>query len=422
MSMTYDEISDTFGALRKTRTYLDDKWGEIVAFLKGGSRFVFVGCGSSYSIAKSFAAICVIGAGKHAVAVTAGDIILHSGRYKKAVDGAAVVFISRSGRTSELLMALDALESQGCDITVASIISADDTPLGARSSLVLSTPWAFDESVCQTRCVTNFYFTAAYIYAKLSCDKSCAADSGCDEDSGCDGDPGCDEEPGCAGEPGCDGGTPLMEDLLALLADGDEYLARTQVLAEEIAGHSWTHTVVLADAELEGLAEEGSLVFKEVCQTPSNYYHLLDSRHGPIVMIGDKTLILAVVGGSNKLEFDLLRDMEKKGAQVVAFLSGADSEFGCEADSGPGCGAGSGADSGPGSGADCGPGCGPGSGADSGPGNLGDITQTGYGRPLSHIAAGIPFIILCQLIAYYKSNATGADPDKPDGLDAWIAL
>jgi len=363
MSITYDEVFDTFSALRKTRAYLDEKWDETAAFLKGKNRFIFAGCGSSYSIAKSFAAICNMGAGKHAMAVAAGDIILHSERYKKVFDGAAVVFISRSGRTSELLMALDALESQGCVMTVASIVCADGTPLGARSSLVLSTPWTFDESVCQTRCVTNFYFTAAYIFAKLSGDTGCAGDA----DKG--------------GDTGCAGGS-LMEELLSVLAGGDDYLTRAQVFAEKIAGHSWEHAVVLADAELEGLAEEGSLVFKEVCQTPSNYYHLLDSRHGPVVLIGDKALVLAVVGGSNKLEFDLLRDMKNKGAQVVAFCSGAV----------------------------------------SGIGNPEEITQTGFGRPLSHIAAGIPFIILCQLIAYYKSKATGADPDKPDGLDAWIAL
>jgi len=341
MPITYDEIHDTFNALQKTEAYLESEWAGIETFLRGADKFVFVGCGSSYSIAKSFAAICIMGTGKPASAVAAGDVILHAQRYKKAVDGAAVVFISRSGRTSELLMALDAMESQGCDFEVASLICADGTPLGARSSLVLSTPWAFDESVCQTRCVTNFYFIAAYVYAKI------------------------------AGE------TSLMNDLRFLLSDGG-YISRAEALAEEISGLPWTHVVVLADAELEGIAEEGSLVFKEVCQLPSNYHHLLDVRHGPMVLIGGKTLVLAVIGGSRKLEHDLLGDMKKKDALTVAFVNGTD--------------------------------------------ELEDIRVTGFGRPMSHIACGIPFIILCQLIAYYKSKVTGADPDKPEGLDPWIAL
>jgi len=387
MSLTYDEILDTFNALKKTRTYLDEKWGEIKAFLKGKSRFVFVGCGSSYSIAKSFAAVCYMGAGKPATAIAAGDIILHAERYGKVIGGAAVVFISRSGRTSELLMALDALKSQGCDFAVASVVCAGGTPLGAKSDLVLATPWAFDESVCQTRCVTNFYFIAAYVSAKIASASEMAYDMGaaCDPETAYSSGRACDM--GAACDPETAYGAQLIGDLRQLLADGDAYTARARALAEEISALPWTHAIVLADAELEGLAEEGSLVFKEVCQLPSNYHHLLDVRHGPMVLAGEHTLVLAVVGGSNKLENDLLGDMKKKGAQVVAFCSGA---------------------------------------ATSGePGELGEpggVLLTGFGRPLPHIAAGIPFLILCQLIAYYKSRLTGADPDKPEGLDPWIAL
>ena len=342
MSITYGEICDTFNALRKTGAYLETLWSDIEAFLKERRRFVFVGCGSSYSIAKSFAALCNMGTGKPAVAIAAGDIILHARRYVKAVDGAAVVFISRSGRTSELLLALDELKSSGCDFAVASLICADDTPLGEKSDLVLSTPWAFDESVCQTRCVTNFYYMAAHIFAKIT------------------------------------GNETLAEDLRYLLTDGDAYLAQAEALAKDISGLPWTHVVVLADAELEGLAEEGSLVFKEVCQLPSNYHHMLDVRHGPMVLIGSETLILAVIGASNKLEYDLLADLKRKSARIVAFSNDTEAIDG--------------------------------------------VILTGVPRPLSHVATGIPLIILCQLVAYYKSKMTGADPDKPSGLDPWISL
>ena len=342
MAITYNEIHDTFNALKKTEAYLEQRWGDIEAFLKSHSRFVFVGCGSSYSLAKSMAVICNMGSGKPAAAMAAGDLILHAQRYRKAVDGAAVVIISRSGRTSELLLALDALESEGCAFTVASLICADDTPLGDRSSLVLSTPWAFDESVCQTRCVTNFYFIAAYVSAKITGDQA------------------------------------VMEDLRQVLADGAEYIAGAEDLAKSLSGHAWTHAVVLADAELEGIAEEGSLVFKEVCQLPSNYHHLLDVRHGPMVLIGKETLVIAVIGESNKLERDLLADLQKKGA-VIAALSTIPEE-------------------------------------------IDGVQLTRLGRPESHVACGIPLIILCQLIAYHKSIVTGADPDKPTGLDPWISL
>jgi fructoselysine-6-P-deglycase FrlB-like protein len=342
MAITYTEMFDTFNALEKTAAYLEQNRGAIESFLKKRSRFVFVGCGSSYSNAKSFAMICNMHAGKPAIALAAGDILLHTGRYRKVIDGTAVVFISRSGRTSELILALDALKAQGFDISIASVICADDTPLGEKSDLVLSTPWAFDESVCQTRCVTNAYFIAVDIAARATEDKA------------------------------------TLSDLQLLLTAGPGYLAKAEAIAKELAMQPWTHAVVLADAELEGLAEEGALVFKEVCQLPSSYHHMLDVRHGPMVLVGKETLVLAALGTSNELELNLLKDAKAKGAKVVAFSDAAV--------------------------------------------ELEGVIFSLFDHPLTHIAKGIPFILLCQMIAYYKSIETSADPDKPTGLEPWIAL
>jgi len=339
MDITYREIQDTFHALSKTAAYLDERWDDIKAFLANKSRFIFVGCGSSYSVAKSFASICNMHGGVPASALAAGDVLLHAARYKKMVEGAAVVFISRSGRTSELVLALDALVSQGASISVISLVAADDSPLGAKSDLTLATPWAFDESVCQTRTVTNFYFMSAYIWARHA------------------------------------GNQDTLDDLQHLLQSSSEYLERAEVVAKKLAVHAWSRAVVLADAELEGLAEEGALVFKEVCQLPGNYYHVLDVRHGPIVLFGEQTLVLVALGVGDALERNLIGDLKAKNAKVVVFT---DVPM--------------------------------------------DISDISYGRPLTHMAQGIPFILLCQLVAYEKSKETGANPDQPDGLDPWIAL
>ena len=336
MDFTYKEMQDTWNALKKTATYIDENWNNIDSFLCGKKRFVFVGCGSSYSIAKSLALMSAMANGVSAIALAAGDILLHIKRYKKVLDNACVVFISRSGRTSELLLAHDVMLSENCNVSVMSITCADDTPLGEKSDLVISTPWAFDESVCQTRCVTNFYFIGAYISAKLADDQA------------------------------------ALSDLQLVLDKGVDYMNGAEILAKKIAPKPWDHAVILADAELEGLAEEGSLVFKEVCQLPSNYYHLLDVRHGPMVLIGDKTLVLVALGSGDELELNLVSDLKKKGAEVVTLCN--------------------------------------------------DIIAEHFGRPLSHVAKGIPFLILCQMVAYYKAKETGADPDKPDGLDPWISL
>jgi len=342
MAITHNEMRDTFNALEKTKNYIEEHWAIIEGFFKGKNRIVFIGCGSSYSNAKSYAMICNMYTDVPAVALAAGDLLLHAERYKNIIDGSALIFISRSGRTSELIIALDAVKAQGYNVTTASFISADDTPLGEKSDLVLSTPWAYDESVCQTRCVTNAYFMAAYIVAKITGNKS------------------------------------VLADLCLVIAEGPTFMDNAEALAIKQAVKPWTHAVVLADAELEGVAEEGALVFKEVCQLPSSYHHILDVRHGPMVLIGKETLVLTALGTSNELELNLIRDLKAKGADIIAF-----SDVFAE---------------------------------------LEGIRYSCFNRPLSHIAKGVPFIILCQMIAYYKSKETGADPDKPTGLDPWIAL
>ena len=342
MALTYKEMHDTFNALEKTSAYLDKFWLEIEYFFKSRDRFIFIGCGSSYSNAKSFAMICNMGTGKPAMALAAGDILLHAERYKKCIDDTGVVFISRSGRTSELIMALDKLKDIGCNIKVASFVCANDTPLGDKSDLVLSTPWAFDESVCQTRCVTNAYFTAVYITAKIT------------------------------------GNTAVLSDLQTIIREGPAFAKKAEDLAIELAGLPWSHALVLADAELEGIAEEGALVFKEVCQLPSSYHHFLDVRHGPMVLVNGETLALTALGTSCELEVNLLNDLKTKGACVIAF-------------------------------------------SDT-PAQLEGIRFLCFDKPLSHVAKGILFIIMCQMTAYYKSKETGADPDKPTGLDPWISL
>ena len=342
MDLTYTEILDTCSALKKTKDYLENTWDKVETVLRDKKRCIFIGCGSSYSLAKSMALMIQTETGLSSSAMAAGDVLLHAVRYAKFFDGAAIVCISRSGRTSELLLALDALKSGGYSFSTVSLVNADDTPLAAKSDFTISTPWAFDTSVCQTRSVSNFYFMAAYITAKMS------------------------------------NNHVLLEELEHIIDNGMEFLKKAEALADELSERPWTHCVVLADAEMEGIAEEGALAFKEICQLLSNYYHLLDLRHGPMVLVGKETLVLAALGVKNELEYKLVSDVKAKNADVVTFSD-----------------------------------------------MLGEPAGTFdlfYGHPLSQIAKGIPFILLCQMVAYKKSKKTGADPDKPTGLEAWIAL
>ena len=166
---------------------------------------------------------------------------------------------------------------------------------------------------------------------------------------------------------------------LATVDGGAAYMVRHEEKLKALANEGWTQGVVLGDAELAGICDEGSLTFKEVCQLPSNFYHLLDVRHGPMVMINKDTLVLVALSApNNPYELALVDDLLAKGAKVV-----------CYSDT---------------------------------PLDIPGVLNIDFGQALDHPARGIPFIAMCQLITYYKSLLTGANPDQPDGLEPWISL
>jgi fructoselysine-6-P-deglycase FrlB-like protein len=332
---------DTPNALKQTTAYIEQEWPAINQFFDGKKRFAFIGSGSSFSLARSMSVMVYMHTGKPTTALSAGDLLLHASRYSKVLEDAAVIVISRSGQTSEINMAIDAMGQ--FNVHVAALICANDTPLEERCELALKMPWAYDNSVCQTRTVTNFYFAAAYILAKKLANAA------------------------------------LMEDLQHIAENCGEFLERADKFAREKADKSWNHAVILGDAELEGIADEGALAFKEICQLPSNYYHILDSRHGPMVLFNKETLLIAALGAKDALELDYLNDMQKKGSVLVAF-------------------------------------------SDTPIDEPNGVAALAYGKELTHVALGLPFIMLCQLISYHKAAHTGADPDRPSGLSAWISL
>lgn len=345
MSATYSEIKSQYDALEKSLSYVSASLPRMKEALlaKPFKKIIFIGCGSSYTIAQS---LCHI-AKTHSIqadAYAAGDILLHLDRYAPCFEDSLVFAISRSGSTSEVLLLLESLTGKVA-VTIWAMTAVDRSVLSDRADFSLNMPWIFDESVCQTRTVTCFYAVGAAVVALLAQD------------------------------------TALFSELRKVTGLGNSYLNKHEASFKQVAQMPWNNVVVLADAELEGIAGEGALAFKEICQLPSNYYHMLDSRHGPMVMIKPDTLVIvAMSDGNNALERALIQDLLKKHCYVVVY-------------------------------------------SDNEPDDKLDVTlHINFGETLTHVAKGIPFIAICQMISYYKAMENGTDPDNPDGLDAWIKL
>lgn len=346
MSLTYKETMDQYKALKRTFEYISGQKHGLCEFINAHEpkSITFVGSGSSYFISQSFEMMAKTKMGIAASSLPAGDLMLHYRKYTKLLENTLLVVVSRSGSTSEVINSIKYIKSE-LNIPVLSLTCVSGSELSKLSDISLEIPWAFDESVCQTRTVTNMYAAITQLIGYWSDDNT------------------------------------VIKDLNTVIESGEAFLSKYEDEFKSVANMEWTKVVVMADGELQGIATEGALAFKEISQLHSNYYHLLDSRHGPMVMINKDTLVIACLTNSDiDSQIALVKDVLCKGAKVVVYTDEAIS-------------------------------------------NIEGVTlHVSSGMQLDNAAQGIPFINVSQLISYYKAVQTGSNPDQPDGLTAWIKL
>ncbi|HHW48072.1 MAG TPA: SIS domain-containing protein [Clostridiaceae bacterium] len=346
MFKTGYEILNQYEALKKTYDYILGKKKEIKDFqAKTNYKSVtFIGCGSSYCLCKSAEVSYKLRSGMPANSIAAGDLLVNFPAYKKLLENTLLIAPSRSGSTSEVVLSVEMAKAE-LGVPCISIAAKQETKLGEIADLSIEIPWAFDESVCQTRTVTNLYLADLLLIGIMLDD------------------------------------TSLVEELEQAIKAGEEHINRTREIAREVVDNEeWQKVVVLADAEIAGIAEEGALAFNEICQLPSNYYHILDVRHGPMVLINGKTLALVGCSPDNEsYQKDLIKDLKAKGAVVVT-VSARDASF-WDSD-----------------------------------------YNVEIPRYKNFAVNGVPFILVPQLLSYFKALKAGVNPDEPTGLDPWIKL
>ncbi|MEG1984256.1 MAG: SIS domain-containing protein [Oscillospiraceae bacterium] len=344
MYLAEQELRNQFEALGKSVNCICEKENEIKTFFKDTKSLCVLGCGSSYSVAKSSALQFSQKTGVAAYAIAAGDLCVNFESYGKIIDGSTLLVLSRSGSTSELVMAAKKCQEK-FNVKIVSICAVQGSDIGKIADLSFAIPWAFDESICQTRTVSNLYIGALLLTAIVSKDKE------------------------------------LVSDIFRIEEKANAFCEKVENTIEDIGLFDFQNAVVLADSGMAGIAEEGSLAFKEICRINSNFYNVLDVRHGPIVKITDNTLVLVLISsGNEKLQRELVSDLCSKSDKVVAFeCKKTQVSFSCPKTI-----------------------------------TLPDCVDDN----LSAL-----FMLYCiQLITFKHAINLNVNPDKPEGLDAWIKL
>lgn len=346
MYITELELFAQYDALQKTYESMLKRKSEIQQFFSNRKfrGITFIGCGSSYSLSKSAALSAKMRLNTQANVFAAGDLLINFDTYKDILKDTILVSASRSGNTSEVVKCFE-LAKETLGIACVSICASQNSDIAKFADLNIVLPWAFDESVCQTRCVTNLYMANLVMVAILSNDND------------------------------------MLAEIEGVIARGNEFIKKNTPLMKAVVNdNDWDKVVILADAELEGIAEEGALAFNEISQLHSNYYHVLDVRHGPMVLVDENTLVIIVLCSiEQSYQAQLVNEFVNKGATVLALSNQEENTWGSK-----------------------------------------------YHVKLDPLCnspvAGIPFIFVPQSLSLYKAISTGVNPDAPDGLSPWIKL
>ena len=270
--------------------------------------------------------------------------MLRAAYYAPILAHSLIVAPTRSGSTSELILAIDAVRKI-TDVEVIAISCVEDSAIAKVADLTLCLPWAYDHSVCQTRCVTNLYAASLLLTRILAGDSS------------------------------------LDAQINEVIERGPAFLEAIEPRLTEIANLGWDNVRILADGEMSGIANEGVMAFCEIAQVAGSYYHLLDVRHGPMVMVDEKTLVIAALSDEQgEQQTKVIRELVDRGAIVVTYCAKKSEEI-------PGV-----------------------------------AMAVESGLDLANPVQGIPFINLAQVLALAKAGQLGINPDNPAGIVAWVNL
>lgn len=219
-----------------------------------GARIAVVGCGTSWFVAQSYAWLREAGGQGRTDAFAASEAFIDR-------DYDAIVAITRSGTTTEVLELIDANARR---VPTIGIVGDMGSPLVDVVDEVIALPFADERSVVQTRFATT---TLALLRSSLGADLSAAI---------------------------ADAEDAIGAELDPALVDVEQFA---------FLGRGWT----------VGLAHEAALKMREAAQSWTESYPAMEYRHGPIAIAapGRATWML---GGAPE---GLRAEVEATGARFV---------------------------------------------------------------------------------------------------------
>lgn len=281
--LTYQEIlsqpdawADALRAFAARQADVRQAWAEVKA-----RRVVFIGCGSTHYLSLTAAALFRGLTGVPAEGRPSSELLFFFDEAVTDPEDTLLVCVSRSGTTTETLVAVDHFRRRG-GRAVWTVTCYPDSPLAAKSDLVLPCVAAQEQSVAQTRSFTSMLLLCQALAAAL-------------------------------------GGAEWR--VLERLPDlGRALIAATEPWARTFGRRLEDERVYfLGSGPQYGLAAEAMLKMTEMSLTQAQAFHFMEFRHGPMSMVDSSTLICGLLSReATRFELEVLHEMEAREAFIVA--------------------------------------------------------------------------------------------------------
>lgn len=285
MSFTYDEILSQPDTWAETLVTVPGQWDGIAnrVAVAPTTLALFVGCGTSYYLAQTSAQVFQEITGTPSRAIPGSEVFLSPASTVPAGRPLVAFVFSRSGTSSEAVLAARHLRSTGAT-TVVGVTCTPGSDLWHESDAPISLPHANDQSVVMTRSFTNMLLALQVIAARLA---------------------------GAAG---------LSAELARIPETARALLPAMGEFARTLGGNpALRRFVYLGLGPNFGLASEATLKLKEMTQTECEPYNPLEFRHGPISIVREDTAVV-FLGGERERAYldDAQANVKRYGARVAA--------------------------------------------------------------------------------------------------------
>ena len=248
-------------------------------------RVLVTGCGSTYYLAQTAAALIRQLTGLPARGVPASEIVLHPDQTLDDPAQTLLLAVSRSGTTTETAAAMDQYRRLG-GTQVWGITCYDDTPVATETDFAIRLEMAQEQSVAQTRSFSTMLLATQALAAIV-------------------GGHGIAPLAGVSAA-----GRRLIETLYGFATQWG-----TQEGLEKF--------FFLGSGALYGIACEAMLKMKEMSNTHSEAYHALEFRHGPKSMVDDQAMVIGLLAAHTfEHEAMVLNEMVAMGGSTLALLPG----------------------------------------------------------------------------------------------------